>query len=1150
MKHVRLWAALMGSLLLISLAAFAQSDNATVSGVVTDPTGAVIPNAKVVIKNQSTGLTRETATNESGIYVIPTVPPGYYTVTVEATGFKKHESKDNKVDPGVPANFSATLQVGALTETVEVTATVTTLQSETGALGKLIEGSQLTEIPLNGRNPIFLALLKPGVRGSTLAGFSFNMTQGGLNMNGSRTQDILFTFDGAVAIRTRANGTSIGAADLDSAQEVQILTASYGAEFGRAAGGQIRIVTKSGGPNLHGVLYEYVRNYALDANSWSRNRNGPFKDGLGYRNPFKFNQFGFNVTGPIFIPKLFNRDRRKIFFTYSEEWVRQRQESTGLRSTLSPLMKKGDFSELLKQSIWFNTAKIIKDPSTGAPFPNNIIPVTKQSPNGMALLKMYPDPNLAVPQGTSNWLGTVGLPVNQRKDSFGVDILPSQKDNIRWRGFLYHYIDPNPFQTGFLYSTRTYDRPNQTTSLNWTHTFSPTLISETTLTASRDQVFILMTFDNPAFSRATYGINYPFIFSAATKDRPDKIPTVAIQGSPFQEITGTPYPSSSKGPIYVASSNLTKIINNHMVKFGFSVEKAGQNDYDQINIQGVPGSPDNQNGRFEFNDARVGGSGVAVGDVALGLFHNYAEIGTRSYTPYRGWMYEWFAQDEWKATPKLKVIYGVRHTILQPYYSLWRNMTIFDPKYYDPAKAVQVDPKTGNPIAGTGDPYNGIIIPGDGWTAGAKGRVPIATTGEFDSKFVGEPKYYSKIDYGNFQPRVGIAYMLNPKTVLRAGSGKFTTRVPVSDSVFLGGNPPLQPMASVATGLVDNPGGGAKATFPLSVNSQAKIFHSPQAYTWNLTLERDIGFSTVVDVSYVGRRGLFNLREKNINQPPLGTVQANPGININALRPYKGYGAIRMTFNDANSMYNGFQLGVTRRYTGGLSYGLAYTLSKCEDSGSSPRDVIPNLYDASQVWGPCTYDTRHVAVINSIYELPFFRKADSRLLRGALGGWRISGVAQFQSGTPFTVGTTTDYAGIGAGSGNQYGYFWKYAGYGQSPTYPRQFAAGGTSDPAQWLQVRDSSNALLFTAPAAGTIVNDRLRDYFYNPGFQNWNLGLFKEFSITEQQKLLFRVEVFNFPNHPNWSGATSDPTSGSFGKVTGKSSERNVQFSMRYRF
>ena len=1128
-------------LLITGILAIGQ-DTSTINGAVRDQSSGVVPGAKVTVRNQANGLTRETLTNESGAFVIPTVPPGLYTVLVEATGFKKYESKDNQVDPNLPASFEVGLQVGATTETVEVTATAQVLQTESGALGKLIEGKQISDLQLNGRNPIFLALLKPGVRGGSLANFTFGLDSGGFNINGARGQDTLITFDGAVGVRTRSNGTSIGTADLDSTSEVQVLTASYMAEYGRAAGGQIRVVTKSGTQQFHGSAYEYFRNDALDANSWSRNR----ATATNFVAPNKYNQYGYNFNGPFFIPKVFNRDRSKVFFNWAQEWVKRRSVSTGTRTVPTSRMRQGDFGELLGTNIFFNTPQIVKDPSTGLQFPGNVVPKTRLSPNGLGLLAVFPLPNLAVPQGTSNWLGVAGAPVNQRKDTIGVDVLPTNRDSFKFRASLYHYNDINPFQTGFLISSRIFDRPNQSASLGWTHSFSPTLVNEFLATASRDQVRIGMQ-DTPAFDRTTYGINYPYVYPTG-KDRQNKLPALSIPG--FSGYTGSPYPSSSAGPVYVIGDNITKIWGNHTIKGGVSIERAGENDYDQINVNGVPGGTDNQNGRFEFSDSRTGGSGVGIGDTALGLFNNYAEIGTRSYTPYRGQMYEWFVQDGWKVTPKLKIEYGVRHTIVQPYYSLWGNISVFDPKYYSASNAVKVDPTTGNPIPGAGDVYNGIVIPGSSWPKAAIGRVPAATDASLQYLFRGgkEPNYYSNIDYFNFQPRLGIAYSLNSKTVVRAGAGKFSTRLGVSDSVFLGGNPPLQPIASIPNGNVDNPGGGSKASFPISVTTQAKVFHMPQSYSWNFTVEREIGFNTVVDVSYVGRRGLFAQREKNINQLQTGTVQANPTTNVNALRPYLGYGPIRETFNDANMLYNSLQVGLNRRFTKGFSYGIAYTLSKCNDSGSGQRDIVPNAYDTKNLWGPCSYDSRHVAVINLIYQVPFFKNSNNLLAKTVLGGWQLTEVTQFQTGTPGSVGTGDDYAGVGQGSGGQ---FWQFNG---SPSINKNFAAS-TSDPAQWLTVKDSSGAALFTRPAAGTFVTARVRDLFYQPGWQNWNLGLFKEFQLHETQKLLFRFEAFNWLNHPNWGGSTGGgldltPTSATFGKVTSKGGERNLQLSLRYSF
>jgi len=1099
----------------------------------------------VTIRNQATGLTREVTTNESGAYNIPSVPPGLYTFTVELTGFKKFESTDNKVDPVVPANFSASLQVGQMTETVEVSATASLLQTESGALGKIVEGKQISDLQLNGRNPIYLAQLKPGVRGGNTGGFNFGLGTGGFNINGARSQETLITFDGAVGIRTRSNGESIGTADLDNTSEVQIMTAGYTAEYGRSSGGQVRVITKSGTSQFHGTAYEYFRNDAMDANTWSRNRN----PATNFAPINKFNQYGYNFNGPVFIPKVFNRDRQKLFFVWSQEWARRRETQTNTRVVPSARMKTGDFSELLTApNLWFGSPQIIKDPLTGQPFQNNVIPTNRLSPNGVALLNVYPNPNINL--GNANWFGAAAAPTNQRKDNFGVDYLPTSNDSIKVRGNFYHYYNENPFQTNFLFSARTFERPNQTGSVNWTHTFSPSFIMETLVTASRDQVFIRMQ-ETPAFDRATYGLNYPYIYPA--KDRPSKLPALSLPG--FADYTGSPYPSNSTGPIYGASTTLTKILGAHTMKFGFLFERAGQNDYDQINVQGVPGGTDNQNGRFEFSNTRPGGTGVAIGDAALGLFNNYAEIGTRSFTPYRGNMYEGFVQDDFRVTSKLKLSLGVRYTIVQPYYSLWGNMTVFDPKYYDPAKAVQVDAK-GNPVPNSGDPYNGIVIPGSSWPDAAIGRVPAATDPNLQYLIRGgqEPRYYSDIDYGNFQPRVGIAYQLNPKTVIRTGAGKYTTRLGVSDSIFLGGNPPLQPLASVPYGSVDKPGGGSLASFPLSVNTQSRDFHMPQSYNWNFTVERELGFSTVLGVTYVGRRGLYGQREKNINQLAVGTCPNGVcpgGANVNQLRPYKGYGPIRETFNDANSSYNAFQLDLTRRFSKGLSYGVAYTYSKCMDNGSNQRDVIPDAYDASYLWGPCDYDVRHILIPNFIYELPFFRNSDHKALRAIAGGWELTGIFQYQTGQPFKVQTGDDFAGIGSGSGNQISYFWKYANFGQGVDYPGQFSAGGNNDPAQYMTVRDASGNALFTQPAPGTIVKDRIRNYFYNPGFNNINLGLFKEFAVTERHRFLFRAEGFNVLNHPNWGGINADPRSSGFGKVTGKNDDRrNLQLSLRYSF
>src|SRR5436190_2347220 len=336
--------------LLVSPGLFAQSDLGKISGFVKDPSGATIANAKVTIRN-NTGIERQTTTNDSGYYVVTNVPPGLYTMIAEAIGFQRYESSNNKLDPSSDLVIDATLTVGTASQTVEVSASAVQLQTESASVQKLVTREQIDSLELNGRNPIWLAALVPGARGTTLANLNFGFTQGPANFNGSRNPENLITFDGAPATRTRSNGTSLGAADVDSTQEVQILTTDYAPEYGRTSGAQIRFTTKTGTNQFHGAAYEYLRNTALNANTWTRNAN-PLTTHITA--PVNYNQFGFNIGGPIYIPGKFNTNKSKVFFYWGEEWLKYHfvesgssVGSAGLLTVPTLSMRHGDFSELL-----------------------------------------------------------------------------------------------------------------------------------------------------------------------------------------------------------------------------------------------------------------------------------------------------------------------------------------------------------------------------------------------------------------------------------------------------------------------------------------------------------------------------------------------------------------------------------------------------------------------------------------------------------------------------------------------------------------------------------------------------------------------------------------------------------------------------------
>jgi hypothetical protein len=1121
--------------LAIAACAWGQSDLSTITGTIKDPTGAVIPAAKVNVKNEGTGISRDTTTNSNGNYTVSNIPAGTYSITVEASGFRKLSKTGNLLDANVPLGVDITLEVGQVNDTVTVAADASRIQTESATLGLTVDQRQVRDLMLNGRNPVLLAALKPGVRSSaSLANFNFNLTDGGFSMNGSRPNDNVFFYDGAVATRTRSNGTSIGAADVDSTEEVQVLTSNYAAEYGRSGGGQVRVVTKSGSRDFHGTAYEFFRNSAMDANTWARNVS-PLTVLSGQPQPLKYNQFGYNFSGPIYAPKSFNRDRNKYFFLFGQEWVRYRTSPAGTGTVPSLLMRQGNFSELLtKPNAFFNTTYTVTD-AGGNPYPGNIIPKSAQSPNGMALMSMYPSPVAGFQLGTSNWIGTGNEIDNTRKDTASLDLLPTSKDTIRIRALNYDYYVKNAFRGTFAVLPEQLSRPNQTGSFNYIHVFTPTVINEFLGSASADHVDI--TIPGTGWDRTQYGVNYPYLYGAAAKDLPTKVPTVAVAG--FSTFDGGPYPSRSGGPIYDFSDNVTWVVKSHTFKFGFLFERSGQNDRDQVNITGIPGGANNQNGGFSISDA---GPNPAIARLALGQFNNYAEIGPRDYTLSRANMEEFFVQDSWKVTPKLKLELGFRETILAPYHALWGNYDVFDKRFYDPSKAVTIDPKTGLIVPGSGNIYNGMVIPGSSIPSDGIGRFPNSTDPVLQTLFHGLPNTYADTKYVNFVPRIGLAYELNAKTVFRTGFGGFKNRPAVSDGTFLGGNFPFQGYEAVANGSIDNPLSASSGTPTQFIQTQDPVWKVPTAYNWNATIQRALPLNSNLEVSYVGRVGLWLERTRNINQLPVGTCpngNCPGGVNYYALLPYKGYNQIQIAENAARSVYNGLNVAWNRRFSKGLSFGASYTYSKSEDNASGRKDIVANAYDDRNYWGPSSFDTRHILVINWIWELPYH---NTKGFEGAaLGGWQITGITQWQTGTPFSVATTNDYAGIGQSQGQA----WQVNG---DPNYPKQFGAAG------WLAAKDASGNPFFTVPTAGTFSNG-YRNEFYGVGFSNWNLGLFKTFRYKERVGLTFRAEAFNWLNHPNWAGANggspnTNPTSSAFGTITSKDSRRQLQLSLKLAF
>jgi hypothetical protein len=1115
--------------------AFAQVDRGTISGTIKDAQGGVVPGVTVTAIATQTQQTRSTVTDGSGFYTFPNLLPGRYDISAELQGFKKETRTGVQVDAASALNVEFTLAPGALTEEVTVTSEATLLQTDV-AIRKTVEAKDIELLSFNGRNPIGVPALKAGVIGGNFnnAG-AMSLTAGGFNINGGRSDEAVVYVDGAVATRTRSAGSMIGVQNADTVQEVQVLTANYMPEFGRASGGQIRFISKSGSSRYSGNASYFFRDDTLQANTWSRNRSPNATENSGPA-PFDQKQYGYSFGGPI--PGEMFKD--KLFFFGAQEWVDYFAVSTNTGTVPTLAMRRGDFSELLGSNPFFSSPQIIRNPATGQPFPGNIIPSELLSPNGTGLMKLYPEPTPGFQQGTANAIFNSENPQDQRKDSVRLDYRLNSSNQIMFRFQRSNWKAIDAFRGTFPLARTEWERPNRTETFNWTSTIRPNLINDFNYSHSLDEVFIGVYTEGGMYSRTRGGVNYPYIFPVG-KELEDKIPTVNVQN--FSGLDGSPYPASSAGPIHTFSNTTTLVKGRHTLKAGVVFEYSGEDDFDQINVQAIPGGTNNQNGQFAFNNSSTR-SGLAMADMALGLFDTYAEVGQRAFTKWRSLATDLFIQDSWRPRSNLTIEGGLRYVIWPPWYSTTNNIANFDPRFYDPSVEAIINPSTGRLIGGSR--YNGMVLAGDGFKDEGN-DLAIASDPQVQALFRGEPRGFSKTHYNVFEPRLGVSYSLNEKTILRTSAGIFHNRVLLNDSTLLGGNAPLQPMAVVSAGSVDNPGGGSSggADLPLGVQAQDVEFKHPTSYMWSTGVQREVPFGFIVDVTYVGRRGLYLPRERNINQLLPGTIAANPGVNVAALRPYKGYGLLRLSENAARSMYNSMQVSVDRRYSNGLKVGLAYTLGKSTDNGSDKRNVLWDPYDDTSYEGPSNFDRRHALSLYYIYDLPFWREP-TNLLQNLLGGWQISVAAFMRTGTPFTITRTDDRAGTGDGSIGQPIDMNGDPHEGTNGKFSGGVSGGVAADDNFYFNPSAFSQV-----PVGAYRFGNMPRNAVYGPGDQQWDLAIFKNVNLAGTHKVQFRVEMFNFINHPNLSGPNTDPTNANFGRIITKSGDRrDIQLALRYEF
>src|SRR5947207_3531449 len=483
--------------------AVAQFDRGTVSGTIKDEQGSVMPGVTVTARNMQTQQVVTTATDGTGFYTFPNLLPGKYDILAELQGFKTIRRENVQLDATANLTLDLALPTGTVSEEVLVTASAPLLQTDV-ALRKTVEAKDIELLAFSGRNPIGVVGLKAGVMGGNFdsRGFS-DLGNGGFNINGSRADENNITIDGATASRTRSSGAIVGIQNVDAIQEVQVLTANYMPEYGRASGGQIRFVTKSGSSRYSGSGSYFLRSDKLQANTWARNRSPNAIENSGPA-PFKYKQYGYSLGGPV--PGRIFTDR--LFFFGAQEWVNYRAVVTNTATVPSLAMRRGDFSELLNPANpYFGRAVTITNPLTGQPFPGNVIPAGQLSPNGLAMLNAYPDPTPGVQLGTNNAIFNSENPQDQRKDNIRFEYRLNNSNQITFRYSKYNWVAIDAFRGTFPYARTDWDRPNSTQTLTWSSTIRSNLINEATYTHSLDQVFINVFTGTDLFSRSRTGIN-------------------------------------------------------------------------------------------------------------------------------------------------------------------------------------------------------------------------------------------------------------------------------------------------------------------------------------------------------------------------------------------------------------------------------------------------------------------------------------------------------------------------------------------------------------------------------------------------------------------------------------------------------------------
>ncbi|HKS80434.1 MAG TPA: carboxypeptidase regulatory-like domain-containing protein [Candidatus Acidoferrales bacterium] len=1134
--------------LFVASICLSQNITAYLTGTVTDPSGAVVSGASVTLHNVDLNTDVITVkTDSGGAYTATELPLGTYTVSVEATGFKKFLASDVVLHVGEHRTLDIKLEVGQVTEQVTVTAATVPIETSSAAQDTTITGTQIRELQLNNRNFEQLVALQPGVANGLpdQVGFGIENTDD-LSVNGARGSANNWTVDGADINDSGSNSTLLNVPSVDALSEFTLERSTYDAQYGRSGGGQVNVVTKSGTNQFHGDAYEFVRNDVFDANEWFNKQAGNAKP------PFRYNDFGYTVGGPFFIPDHYNTDKTKTFFFFSEEFRRTRTPGTSILALPNPQELTGNFAGLFNAD---GTA-VSLNPATAPSgcISGNQISSTCFSPNAVAYInniytKFTPNSSLDATALSENFTFPVSAADNFRQEIIRVD----QKITNKIQAFGRYMQDSVPTtEPGGLFAGGNLPGVSSTT----TNAPGRNVVAHVTMQLSQNVTNEIAYSDSwgAINSRITGIINSPAFVSALNfgpsglpfADPYGRVPGISISGVQGVGIPVSPYFERNVDKNIYDNVAYTK--GNHTLRAGASVQfmKKSENAVNPTN------------GSFSFGDDY---GNPAFANFLLGNADGFSQT-SRDIIPNLHFPnIEAYVQDDWKIHHNFTLNIGLRYSYLPPPEDYNHILDNFSPAAFNLNATPILDPVTGafvlNQPASPQNYANGIIIAQNACNPNAYFEPPVALYGPTCSPYGDRvnPVYHS------FAPRIGFAWDVfgDGKTAVRGGYGVYYDRslngIEEQNSFA---NPPFVGSVNVtvqtANGadIFDNPTSGSVVppTSPTGLHATGNpAFQVPYIQQWSLSVERELLPSTRLEVAYVGNKGSRLLGIYDLNQVPLNVREAagNQNTEANLLRPYAGYAAISIISPQFSSNYNSLQVSLNRRVSRGLTIDAAYTWSKTLTNNPSDRsDAAYNTYNFAADYGPASFSLGQVFVVSYVYELPFYR-AQQGLVGHVLGGWEVSGISNFQSGFPTTIYQFFDpfnsihYA---AGTPNT---FSGGIGIDPSPVAPRPDRAPGAScsGPGTFSQF---INTGAFT-DAIGHFGSSG-RGVCTGPGQNNWDLSAIKNTKINERLNLQFRAEFYNAFNHESFNSFDNYTDDFTFGQLNGGHDPRIIQLGMKLYF